>query len=72
MAERSLVEEWIQVHRRLMAQEAEFTGLALRAARGEVRVEELEAARARLLAMREECNAAYGKAFPKGDRGAAD
>jgi hypothetical protein len=67
--DRSAVDEWIRVHRTLMEQEAEFTSLALRASRGELPDSELDEARARLLGMRELCNAIYSKAFPqaKGD-----
>lgn len=67
--DRSSVDEWIRVHRALMEQEAEFTSLALRAAQGEVPDSELDAARARLLGMRELCNAVYVKAFPQAKGG---
>jgi hypothetical protein len=52
-----------------MEQEADFTSLAIRAAQGEVSVEELDRARAQLLGMRELCNAVYGKAFPSSTGG---
>lgn len=52
------------MHRQLMEQETAFTSLAVRAAHGEVSLEELDQARAQLLGMRELCNAIYGKAFP--------
>lgn len=65
MADRALIDEWIRVHRELMEQEAAFTDLALKAAQGEISTGQLDDARAKLLGMRELCNAVYGKAFPK-------
>lgn len=64
MTDRALVDDWIRVHRQLMEQEAAFTKLAERAAQGEVPDDELDRARAQLLAMRELCNAIFTKAFP--------
>lgn len=64
MTDRSLVDDWLRVHRQLMTQESEFTNLAMRAAQGEVPVEELDEARAKLLGLRELCNAVYARAFP--------
>jgi hypothetical protein len=65
MSERSLVDEWLRVHRALMVQEAEFTALALKAAEGGVPEDELDRERAKLLAMRELCNTVYSRAFPQ-------
>lgn len=69
MSGRSLVDEWIRVHRELMEREADFTALAIRAAQGDVPEEELDDARARLLGMRELCNAVFGRAFPNATGG---
>lgn len=70
MPNTTLVDDWIRVHRELMAKESQFTDLAIRAAHGEIPVEQLDEARAVLLGLRELCNAVYIKAFPnaKGDR----
>lgn len=62
------MDTWLQVHRRLLQQEAAFTDLALRAAKGEVSLDELAAERAALMELREECVAAYEKAFPSAAR----
>jgi hypothetical protein len=62
------VDSWLQVHRRLLQQESAFTDLALRAAKGEVPLETLAAERAALMELRNECVAAYEKAFPAGQR----
>jgi hypothetical protein len=58
------VDDWLKVHRLLIAEETNFTDLAIRAASGAVSTEELTAARERLVAMREICSLAYAKAFP--------
>ena len=69
MSNRDLIDGWLRVHRQLMAQEADFTGLALKAAQGEISVEELDQARAQLLRRRALCNAVYVKAFPNASGG---
>jgi hypothetical protein len=60
----SPVEDWLKVHRQLIAEETNFTDLAIKAASGSVSAEELTAARERLVAMREICSLAYAQAFP--------
>lgn len=59
------VEDWLRVHRQLLAMENAFTDLALRAAVGEVPPEQLDEERQRLMHMRVLCTAVYEKAFPK-------
>lgn len=61
----SLVQEWLQIHRELLDFETAFTDLAIRAARGELAPGELDSERARLMAMRQTCTAAYERAFPQ-------
>jgi hypothetical protein len=65
MPDTAAVQEWIRVHRMLMEREATFTDLALRAAAGEVSLEELNRQREVLMGMRSLCTAVYEKAFPK-------
>jgi hypothetical protein len=64
MLDRKPIDEWMRAHRHLMEQEAAFSELAVRVASGEVALEELEDARAQLLALRDLSNAVYSKAFP--------
>jgi hypothetical protein len=59
------VQEWLQIHRTLMDMEAAFTDLALKAVDGEVAPADLDEARSRLMHTREQCTAAYERAFPK-------
>jgi hypothetical protein len=57
-------EDWLRTHRELMGLEMAFTEMAIRAASGEVSVEELAQRRALLEATRALCTAAYQRAFP--------
>lgn len=65
MLEPSHVEDWLRVHRMLLDKEAAFTDLALRAAAGEITLEELDEHRDALMALRSLCAAVYEKAFPR-------
>jgi hypothetical protein len=60
----SPVDDWLRIHRLLMDKETAFTDLALRAAAGEVSLEELDEQRQELMALRELCNAVYKRTFP--------
>jgi hypothetical protein len=60
----SPIDDWLRIHRLLIAEETSFTDLAIQAATGAVSAEDLAEARVRLLAMREVCSLAYAKAFP--------
>lgn len=66
--DRSAVQEWLRVHRMLVQQEAAFSEIAMRAAAGEISVDELHDERDLLMAMRALCMAVYEKAFPKPPR----
>jgi hypothetical protein len=67
--QRALIDEWLRVHRGLMAAETAFTELAMQAAAGEVSVEDLNRERTSLMQLRAKCTAAYEKAFPSGTVG---
>jgi hypothetical protein len=60
----SSVDDWLLIHRLLMDKEIAFTDLALRAAAGEVSVEELDGHRQELMGLRDLCTAVYKKTFP--------
>lgn len=66
--DQTAVQEWLRVHRMLVQQEAAFSEIAMRAAAGEISVDELHDARDLLMAMRSLCMAVYEKAFPKPPR----
>jgi len=59
------VEDWFLVYRQLMERENAFSGVALRAAAGEIPPEELDAEREALEEMRSLCTAVFRKAFPR-------
>lgn len=59
-----IVQEWLRVHRALLDREARFTTLALKAAEGELSLQQLQEERALLEAERDLCAAAYRRAFP--------
>lgn len=59
----SAMQDWLRVHRRLVELEAEFSDVAMRAAAGEISVDELQEKRNHLTAMRDLCSAIYEKAF---------
>jgi hypothetical protein len=59
------VEDWLSVHRLLLEQEAAFTDLAIRAAAGEISLDELDEHREALMSLRAHCTAVYHKAFPR-------
>lgn len=65
MSTAAAVQEWIQIHRTLIEKESAFTDLAIRAASGAASPEELHAEHEALMAVRQQCTAAYAKAFPK-------
>jgi hypothetical protein len=64
--QRALIEDWLRVHRTLMAAEAAFTELAMQAAAGELPLEELNRERTSLMQLRAECTSVYESAFPRG------
>lgn len=57
------MQDWLRIHRRLVELEAEFSEVAMRAAAGEITVDELQEKRNHLTAMRDLCSAIYEKAF---------
>lgn len=59
------VEDWLRVHRQLLASEAAFTDSAMRAAAGEITLEALAEERRQLMELRALCTAVYETAFPK-------
>ena len=63
MSNPSAIQEWLDVHRQLMALEAEFAALGVDAASGKVARHELEQHRAFLVDARQHCSAAYSRAF---------
>jgi hypothetical protein len=63
MDNRQVMEDWLRVHRQLVELEIAFADLAVRAARGEIPLAELDARRAILMATRALCSAAYERAF---------
>ena len=65
MFDQCAVQDWLRVHRQLVQEEAAFSEVAMRAATGEIRLEELQEKRLQLMAMRELCAAVYEKAFPR-------
>lgn len=65
MPDRSAVDDWLRAHRMLLEKETAFTDLALRAAAGEVSLQELDEERQALMALRALCTSVYQKAFPK-------
>lgn len=64
MAEPTPVQEWIRVHRLLIEKEAAFTDIALKAAAGQLPLEELYRERELLMEMRDFCKVVYDRAFP--------
>lgn len=59
----SAMQDWLRIHRRLVELETEFSEVAMRAAAGEISVDELQEKRNHLTAMRDLCSAIYEKAF---------
>jgi hypothetical protein len=57
------MEDWLRIHRRLVELEAEFSDLAMRAAAGEIGMDELQEKRELLMGMRDLSCAIYEKAF---------
>jgi hypothetical protein len=64
----SRVEEWLRVHRLLMEKEAAFNEIALRAAAGELSLDELDRERNVLMGLRALCTSVYEQAFPRSTR----
>lgn len=58
------IEEWLSIHRELLAQETAFTDYAMRAAEGRLEPDELARRRKELIDLRERCAEAYARAFP--------
>jgi hypothetical protein len=65
MFDQCAVQDWLRIHRQLVQEEAAFSEVAMRAATGEISMEELQEKRMHLMAMRELCASVYEKAFPK-------
>lgn len=65
MFDQCAVQDWLRVHRQLVQEEAEFSELAMRAATGEIGMDELQERRLHLMAMRALCAAVYEKAFTR-------
>jgi hypothetical protein len=61
--DRSAMQDWLRIHRRLVELEAEFSEVVMRAAAGESSVDKLQEKRNQLIGMRDLCTAAYEKAF---------
>jgi hypothetical protein len=61
--DRSAMQDWLRVHRRLVELEAEFSDAAMRAAAGKIGMEELQEKHELLLGMRDLATAVYEKAF---------
>lgn len=59
------VQDWLAVHRELLNREAAFTDVAIRAALGQITMDELSEQRRELVDLRERCSAAYELAFPR-------
>jgi hypothetical protein len=59
----SAMEDWLRIHRRLVELEVEFSDDAMRAAAGEISLNELQEKRKHLMGMRDLCSAVYEKAF---------
>jgi hypothetical protein len=57
------MQDWVRIHRQVIQLELAFAEVAVRAARGEVSLVELDEQRAILVATRELCSAAYERAF---------
>ena len=57
------VQDWLRVHRQLVALEAEFSDIAMRVAMGDLGTDELKKKRNEPVGMRELCTAVYEKAF---------
>ena len=65
MSQTKAVEEWLQIRRRLIELETEFTDKAIKALDGGITSKELESHRQALIEARALCSAAYSRAFPK-------
>lgn len=65
MQDAQAVQDWLRIHRQLIEFESAFSDLAIRAARGELPLSELDEQRTLLEATRELCTAAYERAFPR-------
>ena len=61
--DRSAIRDWLRIHRMLVDLEAEFSEVAMRAAAGEISVDELQDKRGHLMAMRDLCSSVYERAF---------
>lgn len=61
--ENSAVDNWLQVHRDLISKELAFSAIALKAANGEVSMEELDRVRSELIALRNLCATVYDRTF---------
>ena len=59
----SAIQDWQRVHRRQVELEAEFSEAVMRAAAGEIGVDELEEKRKHLAGIRDLCTQVYEKAF---------
>jgi hypothetical protein len=67
--QRPLIDEWLRVHRALVAAEAAFTDLAMQAAAGDLPLDELSRERVSLMRLRSHCTEVYERAFPSGVAG---
>lgn len=62
------VQDWLRIHRHLLELESAFTDLAIQTASGVLPMKDLEVKRAELQATRDQCTAAYNRAFPSATR----
>jgi hypothetical protein len=63
IVDRTAMQDWLRIHRRLVELEADFSDAAMRAAAGKIGVDELQQKHDLLMGMRDLSTAVYEKAF---------